>query len=50
MEPHITFQAVRVGVSKTGEQGFLIFADGLLLAVIDASSCSGRTAGGEVVC
>jgi hypothetical protein len=34
MEPHITCQPVRVAVGKTGEQGFLVFADGLLMAVI----------------
>ena len=34
MAPHITCQPVRVAVSKTEEDGFLIFADGRLVAVI----------------
>ncbi len=34
MAPHLTCQSVRVAVSKTAEDGFLVFVDGCLVAVI----------------
>ena len=34
MEPHITCEPVRVAVGKTSEEGFLILANGVLMAVI----------------
>jgi hypothetical protein len=34
MEPHITCVPTRIPVYQTDEEGFLIFADGLLMAVI----------------